>query len=249
MESGLPFKLPGALEDGGNSTPIHIFSGLTNGPLITATIFINNIRTITVIDTGATASFLPRNGKVLLNSKIDMKPSNIILTLGDHGKKSIQHKVILEIRVPKTEFTFTTDLHIINDSDSILGYDALIGMDIIKELNTSITINKRGTNINFGGLNHMHEEDKNILEATALAIHQVETSSIETSQTQHNNDFINRLLTQYSEVFKDGPHKYIASRCEYIFIIITLSHRDSNSTLATKSKISELSSTDFWNWK
>lgn len=203
----MQFKLKGALDEGGSQTPIHhIFSGLSRGSrLITARIIINNVESIAVIDTGATASFLPRNGKILAKNNLVFHPSNILLTLGNHGQMTVKHKVKTTITTPDTETSLSNrDLHIINDTDNILGHDALIGIDIMKELTTTMTITEDTTTVEFGRSRDKPQATNPSRRTIMASITDESTKSLDFTAPQCDNEEIKTVLNRYSSVFEDS---------------------------------------------
>jgi len=108
--------------------------------LIIATVTIDNIAADVVIDTGASASFLPREGTILRETRTKLTKTKTDTRIADNGQLDCTHLVHCEVRVwagsvRKCQVNFL----IINKSSHILGYDALFGNDAIKQLGIDIT--------------------------------------------------------------------------------------------------------------
>lgn len=108
--------------------------------LIVATVTIANIVAEVVIDTGASASFLPREGLVVRQSQIDLIKTKTDTRIADNNQldctRQARAKVLLwagNLRRHDARFL------IINKSSHILGYDALFGTDLIKAFNITIS--------------------------------------------------------------------------------------------------------------
>lgn len=93
-----------------------------------------------MIDTGASASFLPREGRVLKGSEAELLPHQSDTRIADNGKLDCTYVTYIDIQFVKSQ-TYRSDSKflIINSSRHILGYDALIGTDLIKRLNINIS--------------------------------------------------------------------------------------------------------------
>lgn len=112
-------------------------SGLSG--LIIATVTIDNVTADVVIDTGASASFLPREGTVLSESRATLSETRTDARIADNGQLDCSHssRGIVRVwagQVRECEPRFL----IINKSSHILGYDALFGTDIIKTMGISV---------------------------------------------------------------------------------------------------------------
>lgn len=108
--------------------------------LIIATVTIDNVTADVVIDTGATASFLPREGLVIKESRASLVESETITIIADNKPLDCTHISYGKIcfwagQVRSLEAKFS----IINKANHILGYDALFGTDTIKAMNITIS--------------------------------------------------------------------------------------------------------------
>lgn len=113
--------------------------------MIIAAVTIDNITANVVIDTGASASFLPGEGTILQESKPSLMRTQTDTRIADNGRLDCTHLVYSQVclwagRLRKHSARFL----VINKSKHILGYDALFGTDTIKALGISIS-QKKGT--------------------------------------------------------------------------------------------------------
>lgn len=92
-----------------------------------------------MIDTGASASFLPKEGVIMKKSRPVLLPTYTDTRIADNGQLDCTHMTYTSVRLiasntNKKEAKFL----VINCSSHILGYDGLIGTDLIKSLGISI---------------------------------------------------------------------------------------------------------------
>lgn len=107
--------------------------------LIVSKLLINQIETKTVIDTGASASFLPREGLVLKGDRSKLKPTTTRTRVADNGRLDCTYTHDGKIGLgTQPEVIDCARFFVINGTRSILGYDALMGTDLIKQLGISI---------------------------------------------------------------------------------------------------------------
>jgi ribonuclease HI/transposase InsO family protein len=97
-----------------------------------------------VIDTGASASFLPRDGVVIQGDRSGLTPTSTRTRVADNARLDCTHTFAgrIEIYAPhRVGHQDKAHFYVINKARTILGYDALIGTDLIKRLGISITPN------------------------------------------------------------------------------------------------------------
>lgn len=108
--------------------------------LIIATVTVNNVVANVVIDTGASASFLPREGIVIKDSKATMIETKNDTRIADNGQLDCTHLIHGYVRVWADHVRkHGSRFLVINKSDHILGYDALFGTDIIKAMGITVS--------------------------------------------------------------------------------------------------------------
>lgn len=93
----------------------------------------------TIIDTGASASFIPENGKILRENRPPRKPTCTTAKTADNSKLPIKQSIELMAAPGNAENTRKlTRFYILPDHSSILGAEAIIGLDMVKDFNISI---------------------------------------------------------------------------------------------------------------
>jgi len=104
---------------------------------------IDNISAEVVIDTGASASFLPSEGVVVRQTEPALIQTETDTRIADNGRLDCTHVAYYDVQVWAGHLRKChTKFYIINKSNHILGYDALFGTDIIKNLNMDIWVRK-----------------------------------------------------------------------------------------------------------
>lgn len=164
--------------------------------LIIATVSINNIEGRIVIDTGASASFLPKEGIVVKGSNPILLPTYTDTRIADNGQLDCTHVtygsvVLTASNTTRSEAKFL----IINAASHILGYDGLIGTDLIKSFGISIGL----------------EENSLVakIEATIIgkedSIFQCEAQlGVVLEQQESLTTPLDKLLKQYSSTFAES---------------------------------------------
>lgn len=107
--------------------------------LIIARVMLNDIFADLVIDTGATASFLPRNGLVMNSTKLTLEAHRSDTRTADNNRLDCTHLVhgnvaIWAQGIQEARIRF----RIMNNARDILGYDGLLGTDAIKALSIHV---------------------------------------------------------------------------------------------------------------
>lgn len=164
--------------------------------LIIAKLSINNIRTKTVIDTGASASFLPREGIVVRGDRSKLKPTTILTRVADNGRLDCTYTLDCKIGLGTQPVALDdARFYVINGARTILGYDALIGTDLIKRLRISIV--PTGNMLEAWADGHVvgHEDKYASLQMRIGAI-------LEESTAQQ----LDTLLAKFEHVFADYAH-------------------------------------------
>jgi len=107
--------------------------------LIIATVTIDNVTADVVIDTGASASFLPLEGSIIKSTKAELVATKTNTRIADNGQLDCTNSTTGNVRVWAGKvYQYKARFLVINGSSHILGYDALFGNDIIKALNIEI---------------------------------------------------------------------------------------------------------------
>lgn len=107
--------------------------------LIIAKVSINGVKASIVIDTGASASFLPGEGVVVKDSNPILLTNYTDTRIANNGHLDCTHLTYCDITLEASKsHQAGVKFLIINSSDDILGYDGLIGTDLIKSFKVSI---------------------------------------------------------------------------------------------------------------
>lgn len=108
--------------------------------LIIANFIINKINSRVIIDTGATGSFIPEQSIVISNLSCIPEPtSQIVEVAGDQNLK-LNAIVNLDIRPENIHYVTRCPFYIIENANNLFNYNAIIGLDIIKELQISVEL-------------------------------------------------------------------------------------------------------------
>lgn len=107
--------------------------------LIIARVKINGCSANAVIDTGASASFLPEQGEAASLRREGLIPTQLRTRVADNGKLDATLTLEAEMRLEAcNERTSKNRFIVINRSRTILGYDVLFGTEPIKKLGINI---------------------------------------------------------------------------------------------------------------
>lgn len=173
--------------------------GCREGPsgLIIASVTINNAAADVVIDTGASASFLPMEGIIIRESKTRLIKTKTDTRIADNGQLDCTHSSIGTIRIwagniRKHESKFI----VINRSSHILGYDALFGNDIIKALGINISTENGILVAKIGHHIIGFEDTLNKYQRHLAMIERIKSSPLPSTP-------LDRLLNRYSNVFSE----------------------------------------------
>lgn len=100
---------------------------------------IGNRKVNVIIDTGASASFLPQNGHVLSTISAETKQVKVIAKTANNSSLSLNAKVeLLSKPVLATSSTQIASYFVIPNRIDVLGQQAIIGLDICKLFNISV---------------------------------------------------------------------------------------------------------------
>lgn len=136
-------SLPGPFKRIKASVSAHDMIGtLSQTPrLLIASFEVNNIATPVMIDTGATISILPENGKIMKNGNFKIIPTNLNVKLADEAITHVNKKVELLLRPASSKHKpQVAAFYIANGSSSVFGFDALLGLNVLRMFNLDITI-------------------------------------------------------------------------------------------------------------
>lgn len=123
------------------STSRHTMGCLTQqrGRLIIEPIDVMGIKVRGIIDTGATASFIPSKGVIIQHINPPLQPASAKLNTVGHTFSSLIHKTSLLIK------PFSTNVHpiraqalVINTGKDILGYDIVLRLPELEKLGAHI---------------------------------------------------------------------------------------------------------------
>lgn len=108
--------------------------------LIVASVTIASVVAEVVIDTGASASFLPREGLVIKQSQIDLLKTKTDTRIADNNQLDCTRQTLAKVLIWAGSLRrHDARFLVINKSSHILGYDALFGTDLIKAFNITIS--------------------------------------------------------------------------------------------------------------
>lgn len=92
-----------------------------------------------IIDTGATASFLPEKGVIISNKNIQINQTNQRVKTADNLILNVNCSTKLHTKPANTDGPGVQSRYLVlPNHDSILGYQAVIGLDLIKSMNISV---------------------------------------------------------------------------------------------------------------
>lgn len=129
LQSPQVFKLVSASA----SSKQEVYGLLNKGPcLLTAKFQVLGKDYQFIIDTGATVSFVPEQGLILSSGHHKLINTNLSVTLADDSTAFVDKKVNLAIRPKGSSSYHTVPFYVHRNSNKILGYDALLGLDHLK---------------------------------------------------------------------------------------------------------------------
>lgn len=91
-----------------------------------------------MVDTGASASFVPGGGAILANNSFPHHPTKLDVSLGDDSNLMIRSKIITQIQLDEVGAQTRATLYILTNNRSLVGCDMIIGIDLISALHISI---------------------------------------------------------------------------------------------------------------
>jgi len=118
----------------GTNKPIHHISCIdARSNLITSEFIINQQSVTVIIDTGASASFIPELGDVLKIPSPSCKRTPIYAKTANNSTFAVESSANLWITPPnESSRAKCVQLYIIRDHATLLGYQAIIGLDLCK---------------------------------------------------------------------------------------------------------------------
>lgn len=122
-------------------TTEHIACIGSNAKPIVTELVIGNSCIRAIVDTGATASFIPKFGKVLTNNRATTKKTLSRARTANNSTMTLKEEITLLTRprsapIEPVEATFL----IMPQKDSIMGYDAIMGLNLIKAFNIKVAL-------------------------------------------------------------------------------------------------------------
>lgn len=163
---------------------------------------INNRIYKVIVDTGATISILPQKGTILASiPQSDIKQTNLKVILADEGTKHIDKKIMILVRPQDSSRGKQYSCFYINDNtDKILGYDALIGLNIIRAFDIDIKVRQGLTQI-------YHDENLIGWEVVSSDTYQGYVQVDHSDQIKYINnsikDDLSHIVSKYRSVFSE----------------------------------------------
>lgn len=159
---------------------------------------VNNIVADVVIDTGASASFLPKNGTVIRESRAVLTETKTDTRIADNGQLDCTHQTLSDVSVwAGTVQSCKNRFLVINGSRHILGYDALFGTDIIKQLRIEISSEGDSLIARIQGHTIGQEDTMDKYKKHLALVARLQKSSLPKSA-------LDCLLNRYSDVFAES---------------------------------------------
>lgn len=193
------FKLASASVSHDFNNKSDIVALLGDGPRqLIADYEINNIKYKVIIDTGASISILPEHGRILSSiPRSAIKQANLNVILADEGTKHIDKKANIYIKPFGSKQRYTSVCFYINtNTNKILGYDALIGLNVLKLFDLDISFrDKRALIYHEGKLIGSEIRTQNNYQAYVQVDERLCSISI--------SDNLSRVLNRYKSVFSD----------------------------------------------
>lgn len=156
---------------------------------------VDGIAIATVIDTGASASFLPREGVVIRGNPDKLVPTATRTRVADNGRLNCTHvydgKIGMRV---KPDLKDVVRFYVINSIHDILGYDALIGTDLIKRLGVSIKPTETKLEAYLGEIRIGNEDKHAPMETPVGAVQKTRTEE---------GARLERIIQDYAQVFAD----------------------------------------------
>lgn len=168
-----------------------------NAGLIISEFTIGDHNTMVIIDSRATASFIPGlsfwtkgKGTMIVDTTNQVQiADNKTISLNRIAKLKTQIKA-------QPEMSHICQFYIIPGEDNLLGYQAIIGLDLMKKFNISISKSE--------GIMVAKIEDTQIGKERLLSL-----SSIAEVITPANQEKLNNLINHYSSVFAESANSFI----------------------------------------
>lgn len=167
----------------------------SNRSLIVGEFIIDQREARAIIDTGATASFLPENGSILIDNPVTYFSANHKAKTADNVLLPIEREVHLYTSHVNSRCSYCKYL-VLPNINQILGFDAIFGLDLIKkfEIQLKSIDNEMVATVN----EHKIGREVELPAITALTIRSDEKlpeSPVELS--------LKKLLFKYKEVFSE----------------------------------------------
>lgn len=183
---------------GGNESPKHTIACIgSESSLIIAEFIFNKSTHQVIIDTGATGSFIPSRGSIALANRNAIRPIVIQARTADNALLRIEAELTINVspNVPGIE-PKRANILILPGRSEILGYHAIIGLDIIKAYNIRIA--------------QLEDKMCAVCQDTIIGHQSSQPTSLATveqiieHQTQVNTAAIDKLITEYSDTFAES---------------------------------------------
>lgn len=113
----------------GESTPTHKLSSLNlDSRLLTAKLTINHVEVSAVVDTGATVSFIPNMGIIMLTAQPKLEKASVKVQAADNTIIKITQKTKLAIRPSEVDMNYIViKVLVVEDKTDVLGHDTILG--------------------------------------------------------------------------------------------------------------------------
>lgn len=148
-----------------------------------------------ILDTGATASFLAGNCTIAHKSIMNQRVIMASAVTANHDRITIKKSASLEIKPLNHDKTFVSNFFILPDINNIMGYQLVVGLDLIMSMDINIEqrnnqmIARIGHKI-IGKQNSANSNDSSILSTSHLEI-------------PLNESHFNQLADDYQDIFSE----------------------------------------------
>lgn len=150
-----------------------------------------------IIDTGASISIIPEFGQIFRRiDRTKIKSASVEVVLADEGVKSIDLMAeVLYKPYPSNQSPLVTSFHVIRGKSHVLGYEALIGLNLMRSFNMDIKLRE--------GKALVYHEGKLIgQEILARDVYQAYVK-LEKEIGHSNDPDLDNIIKTYRDVFSD----------------------------------------------
>lgn len=154
-----------------------------------------------MLDTGATFSFIPANGRIIRNEKLHLQTTNVRCQAADNTIFTAAYGTTFEITTCNEgeQVKITVRALVIEGREDLLGYDMILGNPEIKTLRLVISSEKGLLVAKRNGSEIAREEN-------------FESSAVVTTKTLTDPNSVQTIVDRYSEVFAESINTHM--ECE-----------------------------------